>query len=78
MAAGFAQGPAMARRLGEAAVATAMDRVATRVAALAPEIAVTTRDGAVVLTAPGLVPRVFGSRRRGPDLRLAGVLGGMR
>lgn len=76
MAAGFAQGPVVARRLGEAAVARAMERVAARVAALAPEIAVTTRDGAVVLTAPGLVPRVFGSRRRGPDPRLAGIVGG--
>ncbi len=76
MAAGFVQGPVVARRLGEAAVARAMERVAARVAALAPEIAVTTRDGAVVLTAPGLVPRVFGSRRRGPDPRLAGIVGG--
>jgi hypothetical protein len=76
MAAGFAKGPAVARRLGDAAVAAAMDNVAARVAAMAPEIAVTTRDDAVVLTAPGLVPRVFGSRRRGPDPRLAGMLGG--
>ena len=76
MAAGFANAPAVLRRLGDAAVVSAMDRVAARVAALAPEIAVTTRDGAVVLTAPGLMPRVFGSRRRGPDPRLSAILGG--
>lgn len=76
MAAGFANAPAVSRRLGQAAVTAAMDSVAVRVAAVAPEIAVTTRDDAVVLTAPGLVPRVFGSRRRGPDPRLAAIVGG--
>lgn len=76
MAAGFAQGPAVAQRLGEAAVDAATAGLAARIAAAAPEIAVTTDAAAVVLTAPGLVPRVFGSRRRGPDPRLSGLLGG--
>lgn len=76
MALGFARGPAAAQRLGAAAVDAATAGLAARLAAAAPEIAVTTQDAAVVLSAPGLVPRVFGSRRRGPDPRLAGLLGG--
>ena len=76
MAARFVQGPAVAQRLGAAAVDTATAGLAARIAEFAPEIAVTTEAAAVVLTAPGLVPRVFGSRRRGADPRLAGLLGG--
>jgi hypothetical protein len=76
MAAVFAQGPAVAQRLGEAAVDVAKAGLAARLAETVPEIAVTTEAAAVVLSAPGLVPRVFGSRRRGPDPRLAGLLGG--
>jgi hypothetical protein len=74
--AGFARAPGVARRLGDAAMATAGERLAVRVAEVVPEIVVSNRDGAVVLSAPGLVPRVFGSRRRGADPRLAGILGG--
>jgi hypothetical protein len=76
MAVGFTQGSAVAERLGEAAVDAATASLAARIAATAPEIEVTTQDAALVLSAPGLVPRVFGSRRRGPDPRLAGLLGG--
>jgi hypothetical protein len=76
MAVGFAQGPAVAQRLGEAAVDAAKAGLVARLVEAAPEIAVTTEAAAVVLTAPGLVPRVFGSRRRGADPRLAGLLGG--
>jgi hypothetical protein len=76
MAVGFGQGPAVAERLGAAAVDAATTSLAARVAAAAPEIVMTTQDAAVVLSAPGLVSRVFGSRRRGPDPRLAGLLGG--
>jgi hypothetical protein len=74
--AGFAKAPDVARRLGDAAVAAAGERLVARVAEAAPEIAVSGGDGAVVLRSPGLVPRVFGSRRRGADLRLAAILGG--
>ena len=76
MAARFVQGPAVAQRLRAAAVDAATAGLAARIDVAAPEIAVTTEAAAVVLTAPGLVPRVFGSRRRGADPRLAGLLGG--
>lgn len=74
--AGFARAPAVARRLGDAAVATAGEQLAARVVEAAPEISVSNGDGLLVLTSPGLVSRVFGSRRRGADPRLAGILGG--
>jgi hypothetical protein len=76
MAVGSARGEATARRLGAAAVDAATASLALRIVEAAPEIAVTTQAAAVVLSAPGLVPRVFGSRRRGADPRLAGLLGG--
>jgi hypothetical protein len=76
--AGFAKAPDVARRLGDAAVATAGERLAARIAEAAPEIAVNSSDGVVVLQAPRLVPRIFGSRRRGADPRLAGILPGIQ
>jgi hypothetical protein len=76
--AGFAKAPALVRWLGDAAVATASERLAARVADAAPEIVVSSGNGALVLSAPGLVPRVFGSRRRGADPRLAGILAGIQ
>jgi hypothetical protein len=76
--AGFARAPALARHLGEAAVATAGEQLAARVVEAAPEIAVSRHDEALVLSAPGLVPRIFGSRRRGADSRLAGILAGIQ
>jgi hypothetical protein len=67
---------ATAERAGAAAVAAASARLAARLAIEAPEITVTVRDGEVRLVAPGLVPRAFGSRRRGPDPRLLVLVGG--
>ena len=62
---------AAGERAGAAAVKRAAAGVAARVAAGAPEIAVVADDGAVRLTAPRLTARVFGSRRRVADPRLA-------
>jgi hypothetical protein len=74
----FAKAPAVARRLGDAAVEAASEQLAARIAVAAPDIAIIARDGAVVLSAPGLMPRLFGSRRRGADPRLAGILAGIQ
>ena len=69
-------------RLAEAAVARASAGLAARIAAEAPEVRVETGisvgNAEIRLVAPGLVPRVFGSRRRGPDPRLLAVVGGGR
>ena len=63
------------RVAGAAATATAAG-LAARIAAVDPAIMVVTEGATVRLTAPGLTARVFGSRRHGPDLRLAGLMGG--
>lgn len=65
----------MTRGLEAAAVERAVAGLKARAATEAPEVAVSVEDGAVRLTAPGLVARVFGSRRRGPDPRLSGLIG---
>ncbi|KAB7648183.1 hypothetical protein [Polymorphobacter fuscus] len=65
-----------AGRLADAATARAVADLAARVAAGAPEVTVIAEGGAVRLTAPGLVARLFGSRRRGPDPRLAALVEG--
>ena len=66
------------RERGEAAAgaakAAAVQVVAARVAAL-PGVAVIAADDAIVLQAPGLVARAFGSRTRAGDARLLGILG---
>lgn len=66
---------ATARRIEAAAVAAASKMLATRIAVAAPDVTVTPGTSEVRLTAPGLVARLFGSRRRGPDPRLLAVLG---
>ena len=65
-------------RIGAAAVASASGALAARIAATAPEIEVTIDPGAVRMSAPGIAARAFGSRRRGPDLRLLALVGGDR
>ena len=64
-------------RAGAEAVDRTVAGVAARVSAGAPEIAVVVADGAVRLTASGLTARVFGSRRRGGDPRLAVLARGL-
>lgn len=63
-------------RAGATAVLAATGALAARIAVAAPDVAVSVDDGVVRLAAPGLVSRVFGSRRRGPDPRLAAIVGG--
>lgn len=58
------------------AVAGVAGQLAARIAGEAPEMAVSVVGGVVTLSAPGLVARVFGSRRRGGDPRLAALVGG--
>ncbi len=58
---------------GAAAVANVADQLAERIAATFPDIAVTAGEAAVLLTAPGLVARAFGTRRRAADPRLSNV-----
>ncbi len=58
---------------GAAVVANAGNLIAARVAAAFPDIAVTTEDQAVVLQAPGLVARAFGTRHRAADPRLSSL-----
>jgi hypothetical protein len=73
--------PAMLRGLA-AAAARSTDRattariaaVAGRVAAVLPEAAIATAADSVRVAAPGLRTRLFGSRRRGPDLALAALM----
>jgi hypothetical protein len=79
MSAGFGAGfTDRAQRIGTAAAAAASAALAARITAEAPEIDVSVGDAEVRLVAPGLVPRVFGSRRRGPDPRLLALVGGGR
>lgn len=47
-------------------------------AARLPDVAASEVPGGIRLTAPGLVARAFGSRRRDRDPRLAAFLGGVR
>ena len=70
--AGFA---ARALRLGATAVAGAAEALAARIATEAPEIGIEGNDEGVRLSAPGLVARVFGSRKRAADPRLLAILG---
>jgi hypothetical protein len=65
-----AQGQAAA----DAAVASVCEDIAARTLADLPGVAATTTDGAVVLTAPGLRARAFGTRRRAADPRFAGLV----
>jgi len=69
---------AQERRIADAAVAAASAALAERIIAAAPDVTVTSDIGDVRMTAPGLVARLFGSRRRGPDPRLLAVVGGAR
>jgi hypothetical protein len=73
--------PAMLRRLATAAVRRAdratlarIDAVAEQVAAVLPDAAISSGADGVRMAAPGLRSRLFGSRRRGPDLALAALL----
>ncbi len=63
----------VAEQAGAQAVADARGVLAARAEAAFPEIAVTIAPDGIVLQAPGLVARAFGSRRRAPDPRLAGL-----
>lgn len=58
------------------AVIVGAARLAARITTEAPGVAVSVGDGVVTLSAPGLVARIFGSRRRGGDPRLAALVGG--
>lgn len=65
-----------AERLGVRAVEERGARLADDLVMAFPEIAVSGEAGRVVLQAPGLRQRAFGSRRRSPDPRLAGLATG--
>ena len=56
---------------GAEAVPRAGDLLATRVAAALPDVAVRVENAAVVLQAPGLVARAFGTRHRAADAWLS-------
>jgi hypothetical protein len=59
-----------------AAVPAAAERLAAAVAAALPDVSVTAENAAVMLRAPGLVARAFGTRHRAADPRLAGLVAG--
>lgn len=69
---------AAATRAGNRAVAARIDDLAGVVAAAVPDAAITVQADGVGFAAPGLRARLFGSRRRGPDPRLAHLAGGGR
>lgn len=69
---------AAATRAGQKATAARIDDLANTAAAVLPDIAVATEADGVRFAAPGLWVRLFGSRRRGPDPRLAWLAGGGR
>lgn len=75
IAAGFlARLAAQAEAAGAHGAARAADALAERVGRELPGLRTEATPTAVILTAPGLQARAFGSRRRAADPRLAGLL----
>jgi hypothetical protein len=65
-------------RAGNRVVAARIDDLAELAAAVVPDAAISVQADGVRVAARGLRARLFGSRRRGPDPRLAQLAGGGR
>ncbi len=67
---------AAGERLAAAAVTSATERLAGQIAADHDDIALAVSVDSIILTAPGLGARVYGTRQRDRDPRLASLLMG--